>query len=286
MTEQKEETKPTKPLTLSTTARAGAAKSSDATQVRQKFSHGRTRAVTVEVKKPVKRAAGPIAPAPSPKPEAPAAAASARTLKLGGGAAATTARAPAPTRPAAGEASGSGSRGIVLRTLTEEEKEARTRALVGANRDAEAARLRAAQDSARRAIEDEVRKKSDDEHKKRLAEEEARKKTEEEVKRRADALVQKRLDQAATASPQTTIARQGQEIETGAQPAPAPIRRPGGLGQADTGTATVLRRPPIRPAINKRLPQPPGARREAPNRRSSKSHVGRAVQGATHFPSP
>ena len=58
MTEQKEETKPTKPLTLSTTARAGAAKSSDATQVRQKFSHGRTRAVTVEVKKPVKRAGG------------------------------------------------------------------------------------------------------------------------------------------------------------------------------------------------------------------------------------
>src|SRR5712671_5844287 len=54
MTEQKEETKPTKPLTLSTTARAGAAKSSDATQVRQKFSHGRTRAVTVEAKKPVK----------------------------------------------------------------------------------------------------------------------------------------------------------------------------------------------------------------------------------------
>jgi translation initiation factor IF-2 len=285
MTEQKETTKPSKPLTLSTTARAGAGpgKSSDATQVRQKFSHGRTRAVTVEVKKPVKRAAGPIAPAPSPKPEAPAAAASARTLKLGGGAAATTARAPAPTRPAAGEASGPGSRGIVLRTLTEEEKEARTRALVGANRDAEAARLRAAQDAARRAIEDEVRKKADDEHKKRLAEEEARKKTEEEVKRRADALVQKRLDQAATASPQTTIARQGQEIETGAQPAPAPIRRPGGLGQADTGTATVLRRPPMRPTINKRLPQPPGARREVPKRRSDKVDVGRAVEGENDF---
>src|SRR5258705_11441979 len=110
MTEQKEETKPTKPLTLSTTARAGAAKSSDATQVRQKFSHGRTRAVTVEVKKPVKRTAGPAAPAPSPalKSEAPAAAATARTLKLGGGAAATTAPAPAPARPPAGETAGPG----------------------------------------------------------------------------------------------------------------------------------------------------------------------------------
>ena len=40
MTEQKEQTKPTKPLTLSTTTRTGAAAKggSDATQVRQKFS--------------------------------------------------------------------------------------------------------------------------------------------------------------------------------------------------------------------------------------------------------
>ena len=90
MTEQKEETKPTKPLTLSTTTRAGAAGKSDATQVRQKFSHGRTRAVTVEVKKPVKRTgAAPTpaaAPTAAPAPEAPAAAPTARTLKLGGSA--------------------------------------------------------------------------------------------------------------------------------------------------------------------------------------------------------
>ncbi len=59
MTEQKEETKSTKPLTLSTTARSGAAAKADATQVRQKFSHGRTRTVTVEVKKPVKRPNAP-----------------------------------------------------------------------------------------------------------------------------------------------------------------------------------------------------------------------------------
>src|SRR5260370_643969 len=110
MTEQKEETKPTKPLTLSTTARAGAAKSSDATQVRQKFSHGRTRAVTVEVKKPVKRPGGPAAPATASAPtvEAPAAAPTARTLKLGGGAPATTARA---ARGAAASAAGGPARG-------------------------------------------------------------------------------------------------------------------------------------------------------------------------------
>src|SRR5215216_3853441 len=103
MTEQKEQTKPTKPLTLSTTRTGAAAKgASDATQVRQKFSHGRTRVVEVVAKKPVKRPPGATAPAaaaPAPEVKAPAAP-TGRTLKLGGGAA-TTAR--TPTRPSAGE---------------------------------------------------------------------------------------------------------------------------------------------------------------------------------------
>ena len=58
MTEQKEENKSTKPLSLSTASRSGAAAKADASQVKQKFSHGRTRSVTVEVKKPVKRPPG------------------------------------------------------------------------------------------------------------------------------------------------------------------------------------------------------------------------------------
>ena len=294
MTEQKEQTKPTKPLTLSTTTRTGAAAkgASDATQVRQKFSHGRTRVVEVVAKKPVKRPPGapaPAAAAPAPAPAAEArapAAPTGRTLKLGGGAATTT-RA-MPPRPSAGDIRSGG--GAVLKTLTEEEKEARARALVDANRDAEVARQRAAQDAARRAIEDEARRKADDEHKKRLAEEDARKKAEEEVKRKTDALVQKRLDQAATASPQAPIARQAEEINAGAAPqaapaAPAaPIRRPLGAPGGGQSTESALRRPPMRPAIvNKRLPQPPGARREVPKRRSDKVDVGRAVEGENDF---
>jgi translation initiation factor IF-2 len=286
MTEQKETTKPTKPLTLTTTARSGAAAAKGGeTQVRQKFSHGRTRAVTVEVKKPVKRPPGSAAatPPPAASPEAAPAVPSARTLKLGS-AAATPARstvtAPASARPAAAPRPAAGA---VLRTLTEEEKEARTRALVGADRDAVVARQRAAEEAKRRAADDAVRQKADEEHKKRLAEEEARKKTEDEVKRRADALVQKRLDQAAGAAPQTPVARQAQEIETGAPAAGAPgaVRRP--MGAPGAGPAGALRRPPMRPAINKRLPQPPGARREAPKRRSDKIDVGRAVEGENDF---
>ena len=286
MTEQKETTKPTKPLTLTTTARSGAAAAKGGeTQVRQKFSHGRTRAVTVEVKKPVKRPPGSAAatPAPTASPEAAPAAPSARTLKLGSAAAAPARSTAAPTatpRPAAGAPGG---RGIVLKTLTEEEKEARTRALVGADRDAVVARQRAAEEAKRRAADDAVRQKADEEHKKRLAEEETRKKTEDEVKRRADALVQKRLDQAAGAAPQTPVARQAQEIETGAPTAGAPgaVRRP--MGAPGAGPAGALRRPPMRPTINKRLPQPPGARREGPKRRSDKIDVGRAVEGENDF---
>ena len=376
MTEQNETTKPTKPLTLSTSTRAGAAGAKGGeTQVRQKFSHGRTRAVTVEVKKPVKRppsaptapaapvappvqvqapvpaptpvaASAPVAapapvavappppvpvappvvavapppapapipppaPAPVPAPAPTAAAPSARpALKLGAGTAAAPARAPAapsrapaapsraqstpsrstapsraptaPPRPPVGR-TGAGGRGIVLRTLTEEEKEARARALVGADRDAVIARERAAVDAIRRAAEDEARKKADEEQKKRLAEEEARKKTEDEIKRKADVLVQKRLDQAAS-SPQT--ARQAQEIESGASSgtsAPAPRRPLGAPGASTTSAPGALRRPPMRATLNKRLPQPPGARREAPKRRSDKIDVGRAVEGENDF---
>ena len=276
MTEQKEEQAKTKqPLTLSTAGRAGAAAKADATQVRQKFSHGRTRAVTVEVKKPVKRPPG-AGPAPVPEKAAAPAAATARTLKLGATAAAPAARPAAPTPPARSDSPSS--RGIVLRTLTEEEKDARARALVGADRDAVIARQRAAVDAVRRAAEDEARKKSDEEHRKRLAEEEARKKAEDEIKRKAAVLVQKRLDQAA-AAPQTTMARQAQEIETGAAPAGAatPLRRP--MGAPGASPAGALRRPPMRTTIAKRLPQPPGARRQAPKRRSDKIDVTKAVEG-------
>src|SRR5687767_1931106 len=124
MTEQKEPAKPTKPLTLSTTAaRSGIAAKGD-TQVRQKFSHGRTRSVTVEVKKPVKRpgATTTAAPAQVAAPPAAPAAPTGRTLKLGAGAGTATPATPRPATPAprppgAGGGTSPGGRGsgIVLR---------------------------------------------------------------------------------------------------------------------------------------------------------------------------
>jgi translation initiation factor IF-2 len=288
MTEQKEENKSTKPLSLSTASRSGAAAKADANQVRQKFSHGRTRSVTVEVKKgPVKRTTGaaPAAATPAPAAAAPVAP-TPRTLKLGGSAAPAPRAPTAPSAPAPRPSAPVNNRGIVLKTLTEEEKEARARALVGADRDAVIAREKAAVESARRAAEEKARKIAEEEHKKRLAEEEQRKKAEDEIKRKADVLVQKRLDQTAASAPAAPAARPAQEAEgpTPSSPGgPVVIRRP--PGSPPPSTASALRRPPMRPPLAppKRPPQAPGARREAPKRRSDKIDVGRAVSGENDF---
>jgi translation initiation factor IF-2 len=330
MTDQKDVTKPTKPLTLSTTARTGsAAGKAGETQVRQKFSHGRTRAVTVEVKKPVKRptpSAAPAAPpappaAAAPPPPAAAPVAPGRTLKLGGAAPASPPPAARPSAPAPAPRSGlsptrptapGGARGgIVLKTLTEEEKKARMRVLDDANREAEVARQRAAEEAKRREAEEKARQAAEEEHRRRLAEEEARKKAEEEAKRKVEAQVQKRIDQAG-AQPETPMARQVEEIGSASRPAPpaappaprpvsAPpprppmpggpvvIRRPPGSPPPQStqgGPGGAFRRPPLRPAPAappKRPMQAPGARREAPKRRSDKVDVGRAVEGENDF---
>ena len=87
-------------MSLSTTARPGAAAKSDATQqVRQKFSHGRTRAVTVEVKKPIKRPTVTATPAPARAPVAVPAAAPAPAAAAPRVAASSPAPQPVPHQP-------------------------------------------------------------------------------------------------------------------------------------------------------------------------------------------
>ena len=71
------ETKPTKPLTLSGTGKLELKSKTEQGLVRQKFSHGRTKAVTVEVKKKRVPAAGGASAAPAAPAAAPAKAAEA-----------------------------------------------------------------------------------------------------------------------------------------------------------------------------------------------------------------
>ncbi len=170
---------PTKTLSLKRPVESGI--------VRQSFSHGRTKAVVVEKVKRRTLAPGEAHPpreAAAPAPAAPAP---------------TQARAPQPAhpepRPQPQERRQDTSRGtaprggVVLRTLTEEEQEARSRALSGAREREEEERRRAAEEAKARE-ERESREREE-----RVAAEE--RKREEDTRRAHDAETKRRSEQEA-----------------------------------------------------------------------------------------
>ncbi|MEO8558774.1 MAG: translation initiation factor IF-2 [Rhodospirillales bacterium] len=260
----KKEAKPSKPLSLG----GGAAKlelkpkAADASLVRQKFSHGRTKAVTVEVK-PKKRltpTGGTATAAPAtvaPAAASPAAAAKpARTLGIvpprTGAAAAPAAKPVEAPRPTLDRRDGR--QGIALRALTDEEKQSRLRALEDARKDAVVARQRAVVDAEKRAVDEKKHQAEREEREKRTAEEEARKKSEVDAKKKAEEQVQKRI---ANAPPASVAARRAAELLEPEAPEPKRFGVPA----------------PKRPVL-----QP---RRDAPRRRAGggKIDVQRALAG-------
>ncbi|MCO5090468.1 translation initiation factor IF-2 [Bosea sp. (in: a-proteobacteria)] len=150
--------------------------------VRQSFSHGRSKQVVVEVKR---RVAGhetkePAAPrAPQPPSSQPA---------------------PARPAPAAPQASQRPPLGLLLRTLSDEEKDARQRALSEArNNEAEARRV--AEDQARqRALAAERERQEREAAAARQRQEEERRRQEDDQKRRAESAARQREDQPARPS--------------------------------------------------------------------------------------
>src|ERR1700704_395720 len=208
-------------------------KRTETSTVRQSFSHGRSKAGVVEKKRarvtPGKGVAEPERPAKH--------------------AAAEEALHPtADLREEARRAAASRG-GVVLRELTEDEKEARLRALTDAKFFEEEARKRAEEDSARRAVEEDRMRREREAAERRKAEEEARKATEEEARRRAEQEAARRLKE--------------KEVETGvpaAAPATPSVKRARDLteeedeGTAKKGGKTPVKTPPARKAT-------PGGRR-------------------------
>src|SRR5688572_25922501 len=156
-----------KTLTLKRSAESGV--------VRQSFSHGRTKSVVVEK---VKRRV--IGAAPEPKAEAPPEAKSSPRQNV------KTAAAPQPTpstKPS----------GVVLRTLSEEERSARANALTDFRvREAEE-RKQAEEEARRRASRDVVDRSEREAAEARKREEDERRRHDEETKRKADEVAKKRL---------------------------------------------------------------------------------------------
>ncbi|HPG02061.1 MAG TPA: translation initiation factor IF-2 [Beijerinckiaceae bacterium] len=214
---------PSKTLTLKRPVEQGT--------VRQSFSHGRSKAVVVEKVKrrtlgPHEVKAAPAAPAAAPAPAAPPAAAP-------------------PPKPAAPAKPPSG---VVLRTLTEEERQARDRALADARVREEEDRRRAETEAKARA-EREAREASEREaaaERKRAEEERLSK--EAEAKRKSEVEARRRLAPGETPQPEQPAApaAAAPTPATSAAPRPAP------------GAATLqpLRRPMLAPKLSIPTPRP------------------------------
>jgi len=172
-----------RPLTLRTGGTLGLRRPVETGQVRQSFSHGRSKQVTVEVRK--KRVITPGAP---PEPSRPEPAPTVARAQPGS---ADVAEAAEPTRRVAG----------TPRTLTAEEHAMRVRVLKDARKADEESRRRAAvmeegrrreeeeraAEEAKRNADEEVRRRADEEEAKKRAEEDAKKRVEdEEVRRREE----------------------------------------------------------------------------------------------------
>jgi translation initiation factor IF-2 len=165
-----------RPLTLRSAGTLGLRRPVETGQVRQSFSHGRSKAVTVEVRK--KRVIAPGA-APEPARTEPAAPTVDRGQPAGPAEAPETAE---PTRRTLG----------VPRTLTAEEHATRVRVLQDARKADEDSRRRAALAEADRRRQAEERaaiealERSEEEARRRADEEDAKKRAEEETKKRAE----------------------------------------------------------------------------------------------------
>jgi translation initiation factor IF-2 len=188
----------------------------DTDTVRQSFSGGRSKAVVVEKKRsriapPAKRADAPaeetVKPAEPARPQV--------QLRRPDGAPGQTAAQP---KPRAG--------GMVLRTLTDEERDARAHALQEA-RVREAEERRQAEIEARQRAEEEARlARERTEAERRQAEEEARKQGEEQARRRAEDEARRRLGEEAVPPRAAAAATAGESAEAKSPTALRPALRP------------------------------------------------------------
>ncbi|MEE1655829.1 translation initiation factor IF-2 [Microvirga sp. CF3062] len=240
--------------------------------VRQSFSHGRSKSVVVET---VKRrpAVGPTggkedrpapqqaaAPAAAPKPAAPA---------------------PKPAAPAQGgrpqrsTPNTPRSGGMVLQTLSEQERDARMNALVDSRRRDEEDRKRQAEESARRSEREIAEAQEREAAEARKREEDERRRQDEERKRRAEDEARRRL---------------GEEAPRQAS-APAPAGR-GPAPRSDAPRSDRPRQDGPRPAGRFDGPRPSGPRQDGPRPggfggpRSSGGTMGGRPQSLNHMARP
>ncbi|CAO4174543.1 translation initiation factor IF-2 [Methylorubrum aminovorans] len=239
---------PSKPLTLKRPVEQGT--------VRQSFSHGRSKSVVVETvkRRTIGAAPGAVAPreptaAPPPRPASVA---------------------PAPAAPA--RPSGRSASGVVLRTLSEQERDARAAALADAQRREAEARARAEAEAKARRDREEAERREREAAEARRREEEDRRRQEDELRRKAAEDSRRRAAEEeaarAAAAPEAPAqapaapAAQASDATPAAAPTPAPAARPT-PAPARPAAAAPASRPsaaPQRPAATGARPGMAGAR--------------------------
>ena len=243
-----------KPLSLKRPGRLELKKTVDAGQVRQSFSHGRSRAVAVEVRKTrtLKRGTGTEAPAaplakapPPPKPPPPAPAAEAPP--------------PAPQDDVQQTSMAPRTR-VVLRTLTTDEKAARARAVEDAVRAERQERARVEEEARRYAAEAERQAAEHAEAERRKTEEDVRRRAEDDARKRAEEDAARRLPRPKESKSDAAPAEEGT------------VRPRPGLTVAEEDRGRVRRRG------DQRRPAGP-TRREQPRRRGGKISLSQALDG-------
>lgn len=207
-------------------------RSTETGTVRQSFSHGRSKQVVVEVKKRrTPGADGKPEPA-TPAPAAPVVAKRASPATPARGTAPAARATPATAAPAAAPAPAAPATkpsGVVLRTLTDEERNRRAHALDDARlREAEERKI-AEEEAARRAARETFERAEREAAEARKRDEEDRRKHDEETKRKADEVARKRLGgEGETAVPRTG----GRPVlEAEEDEAPRFRRGPGGVAR-------------------------------------------------------
>lgn len=233
--------------------------------VRQSFSHGRSKQVVVE-KRGKRRIDG------SPEPQAPTVVAKP----------APAAPAPAPSRPAPQRNAGSG---VVLRTLTEDERSARASALADAKVREVEERRQAEEEAQRRSVREAAERAEREAAESRRKAEEERHRHEDEAKRKAETEAKKRFGEGeqsasaarpATAAPATGAPRSATTTRpaatttrpgtTTARPAGPPARAPGvAAGPDEDDGPRQIRRGPggaARPVVAPKPTHKPGPQKE------------------------
>ena len=245
-----------RPLTLGRSGgRLELRKPAETAQVRQSFSHGRSKTVTVEVRK--KRVISPGLPDAGRTEASPA-----------------VAREQSASRPAAAEPA---RRPVVIaRSLTAEERAGRTRAVQDAFKaDEEARRLAALAEADRRRQEEEravheARQRAEEEARRKVEEEEARRRTEEEARKRSEEEAQRRKEEDS----RREVAERAGKAAAAKVAALAAAGKVAVPIEEEEEAGTALRRG--RPEVKK--PVAP-VRREDARRRTGKMTVTRALAG-------